>query len=255
MLKPNQLKQKLDRRQPVFGLFASIPSPVAVEMIGEADFDFVIIDTEHVMVNPETLENMIRAADAVGITPLVRVAEINAKEMLRVLDAGAQGIVVPCVEHAGEMRRIVEACKYHPLGTRSLNGGRPGAFGKHSLVDYMAMANRETVVVPMIESLVGVDNIDDILSVPGVDLVLEGAADLSRSCGIPWQTGAEPVQQALQHVQQACAHAGVPYCAIPRAEGDYETWHQRGVRAFVLGDERGIAFRALQEKMKDRIGV
>lgn len=246
MLRPNLLKQKLNRKQPAFGLFCSIPSPVAVEMIGEADFDFVIIDTEHVMVNPETVENMIRAAEAVGLTPLVRVADINPKEMLRVLDGGAQGIVVPKVENADEMRRIVSGCKYHPAGSRSLNGGRPGSFGKHSLAEYTGKANGEIMVVPMIESLAGVERINDILSVPGIDLVLEGAADLSQSCGLPWQTAGEPVQQALQRIQQACDRVGVPYCAIPRAAGDYETWRARGVRTFVFGDERGIAFRALQ---------
>lgn len=249
MLRPNLLKQKLRRKQSAFGLFCSIPSPVAVELIGEAGFDFVIIDTEHVMVNPETLENMIRAAEAVGLTPLVRVSDISLKEILRALDGGAQGIVVPRVENADEMQRIIAGCKYYPVGSRSLNGGRPGSFGKHGLAEYIAKANNEIMVVPMIESLAGVERIADILSVPGADLVLEGAADLSQSCGFPWQIAAEPVQQALQRIHQACDQVGVPYCAIPRAEGDYEAWSARGVCTFVLGDERGIAFRALQTKL------
>ena len=249
MLRPNLLKQKLRRKQPAFGLFCSIPSPVAVELIGLAGFDFVIIDTEHVMVNPETLENMIRAAEVVGITPLVRVSDIHPKEMLRALDSGAQGIVVPRVESADEMRRMIDACKYHPLGARSLNGGRPGAFGKHSLADYIAKANVEVMVVPMVESLTGVERLPDILAVPGVDLVLEGAADLSQSCGLPWHITADPVQQALQRAHQACEKAGIPYCTIPRADGDVATWRARGVHTFVLGDERGIAFRALQAKL------
>lgn len=249
MLRPNLLKQKLLGKQPAFGLFCSIPSPVAVELVGEADFDFVIIDTEHVLVNPETLEGMIRAAEALGMTPLVRVSGDDPKEILRALDGGAQGIVVPGVESAEQMGRIVAACKYHPQGSRSLNSGRPGAFGKHSLADYVRRANDEIIVVPMIESLAGAERIADILAVPGVDMVLEGAADLSQSCGLPWQIAAEPVQQALQRIHQACDRAAVPYCAIPRAEGDYAAWAARGVSTFVLGDERGIAFRALQAKL------
>jgi 4-hydroxy-2-oxoheptanedioate aldolase len=252
VLRPNLLKQKLLRKQPAFGLFCSIPSPVAIELIGVAGYDFAIIDTEHVLVNPETLENMIRTAEAVGITPLVRISgdsDICVKEILRALDGGARGIVVPSVESAEAMRRVVAACKYHPTGTRSLNGGRPGSFGKHSLADYITKANEEIMVVPMIESLAGVECIADILSVPGVDLVLEGAADLSQSCGLPWQIAAEPVQQALNKVHKACERSGIPYCAIPRADGDYAAWRERGVRTFVLGDERGIAFRALQAKL------
>lgn len=251
-MKPNQLKRKLKEGAQVFGLFCSIPAPASVELAAAAGFDFVIIDTEHVLVNPETLEHMLRTAEAVGITPLVRIARgdgSDAKEILRALDGGAQGIVAPCVESAQAMRRIVAACKYHPQGMRSLNGGRPGAFGKHSLAEYVVRANQEIMVVPMIESLAGVGNIEAILEIPGVDLVLEGAADLSQSCGMPWQISAPPVQEALLQVQHACARAGIPYCAIPRADGDYAAWRKRGVAAFVLGDERGIAFRALQAKL------
>ena len=251
MTRPNLLKQKLRRGERVFGLFCSIPAPASVELAGAAGYDFVIIDTEHTLINPETLENMLRTAEAAGITPLVRVSSAGAdpKEILRALDGGAQGIVAPCVESAAAMRHIVAACKYHPHGVRSLNAGRPGAFGKNSLAEYVVRANEEIMVVPMIESLAGVENIAAILDVPGVDLVLEGAADLSQSCGLPWQTSAAPVRQALREVQQACARAAVPYCAIPRADGDYAEWRGQGVSAFVLGDERGIAFRALQAKL------
>jgi 4-hydroxy-2-oxoheptanedioate aldolase len=250
-MRPNLLKQKLLRGETVFGLFCSIPAPASVELAGAAGFDFVIIDTEHTLVNPETLENMLRTAEAVGITPLVRISGgADAKEILRALDGGAQGIVAPCVESAAAMRQIVAACKYHPQGMRSLNAGRPGAFGKHSLAEYVVQANQEIMVVPMIESLAGVEHVAAILNVAGVDLVLEGAADLSQSCGLAWQTSAPPVQEALQKIHQACVAAAVPYCAIPRADGDYADWRDRGVSAFVLGDERGIAFRALQAKLQ-----
>lgn len=251
MIRPNLLKRKLAQGQAVFGLFCSIPAPASVELAGAAGFDFVIIDTEHTLINPETLENMLRTAEAAGITPLVRIssAAANSGEILRALDGGAQGIVAPCVESAETMRRIVAACKYQPHGMRSLNAGRPGAFGKHSLAEYVIHANQEIMVVPMIESLAGVRHIGAILEVPGVDLVLEGAADLSQSCGLAWQTAAAPVQAALREIQQACARAAIPYCAIPRADGDYAAWRSRGVSAFVLGDERGIAFRALQAKL------
>jgi 4-hydroxy-2-oxoheptanedioate aldolase len=246
MLKENRLKQKLADGLHVYGLFCSIPSPVVVEMIGCADYDFVIIDTEHVLVNPETLENMIRAAEAVGITALVRVSGPSPKEILRALDGGAQGIVVPSVESREQAELIVRACRYHPHGTRSLNGGRPGAFGKHDLVAYMEKANKEIMVVPMIESREGVERADEILSVPGIDMVLEGAADLSQSYGVPWQMRSSCVRDGLRQAQAAAMRNGVPYCAIPRAVEDIEDWLGRGVRAFVLGDERGVSFRALR---------
>lgn len=252
-MRPNLLKRKLGAGGQVFGLFCSIPAPASVELAATAGYDFVIVDTEHTLINPETLENMIRTAEALGITPLVRISSgsgADAKEILRALDGGAQGVVAPCVESAEAMRRIVAACKYHPQGMRSLNAGRPGAFGRDKLAEYVLKANEEIMVVPMIESLAGVRNIDAILDVPGVDLVLEGAADLSQSCGQPWNIHAPAVQDALRQVHQACARAGIAYCAIPRAEDDHARWRAAGVAAFVLGDERGIAFRALRATLQ-----
>ncbi|MEK3916119.1 HpcH/HpaI aldolase/citrate lyase family protein [Paenibacillus sp. FSL H7-0331] len=250
MLRVNTLKQKLVSGVPVFGLLGSIPSPVVVEMVGCAGFDFIIIDTEHVLVNPETLENMIRAAEAVGLTALVRVSEPNPKEILRALDAGALGIVVPQVETRKQAELIVRACKYGPQGTRSLNSGRAGLFGKHNLVEYIHKANEEIMVVPMIESRAGVEQAADILSVHGIDMVLEGAADLSQSYGIPWQTRAPAVKEALRLAFAAAEQYGVPYCAIPRAAEDYTEWVGLGVKAFVLGDERGVSFRALRAHLQ-----
>lgn len=249
MLRENQLKQKLNAKEKVYGIISSIPAPAAIELIAEAGFDFVIIDTEHVMVNPETLENMIRTAESYGLTPLVRVADMNGKTMLRLLDAGAQGIVLPMVEDADSLRQAVAACKYHPLGQRSLNAGRPGAFGKSSLAEYVGLANEQIMVVAMIESALGVDNIREIAAVPGLDMLLEGAADLSQSLGMPWQIQQPEVQQALHHCRQAADQARVPYCAIPRQAEDHQHLLAAGVNAFVLGDERGTAFRALQAKL------
>jgi 2-keto-3-deoxy-L-rhamnonate aldolase RhmA len=250
MLRANKLKQKLADGYPVYGLLVSIPSPLIVEMIGCADYDFIIIDTEHVQVNPETLEHMIRAAEAVDLTALVRVSEPNPKEILRVLDAGALGIVVPQVESREQAELIVRASKYAPHGNRSLNSGRAGIFGKHDLVDYIRRANEEIMVVPMIETRAGVEMATAILSVPGIDMVLEGAADLSQSYGIPWQTRAPVVKEALRQVSAAAERCGVPYCAIPRISEDHAEWVELGVKAFVLGDERGVTYRALRKHLQ-----
>jgi 4-hydroxy-2-oxoheptanedioate aldolase len=255
MLQQNTLLKKISRQQSVFGLFCSIPSPSAVEIIGEAGFDFVIIDTEHVMINPETLENMIRAAEALGLTALVRVSDLNPKQMLKILDAGAHGLVLPMIEHAEQVQQAIAACKYYPEGKRSLNAGRPGAFGRsyafgeRGLVDYMAFANQQIMIIPMIESQLGVANAQEIVSVNGVSFVLEGAADLSQSLGMPWQIENGAVQDALLHVVDTCKTLKVPYAAIPRQVSEQQYWKDLGIKIFVLGDERGIAFRALSSRL------
>ncbi|NWA64262.1 siderophore biosynthesis protein SbnG, partial [Pantoea sp. B9002] len=109
MLRTNRLKQKLATGQVVHGLISSIPSPAAIELIAEAGFDFVIIDMEHVLINPETVEHMIRTAEAYDLTPLARVADLDPKTLLRLLDGGAQGIVLPMVECPVQLAAAIAA--------------------------------------------------------------------------------------------------------------------------------------------------
>jgi 2-keto-3-deoxy-L-rhamnonate aldolase RhmA len=258
MLTTNRTRATLADGGTVYGLICSIPSPTLVEMIGCAGYDFVVIDTEHSLVDPQQLENMIRAAEAVGVTPFVRVgssgASVDAAAILRALDAGALGIVVPHVRTADDAAAAVRAARYAPEGMRSVNGGRVPGFGRIDLAEYVTLANREVMVVAMIEDAEGVEAIDGILAVPGIDLVLEGAADLSQAYGVTWQTRHPRVRGALDHVADRCAAHGVPFCAIPRAPEDHHAWVGRGVRAFVLGEERGLAARALRSHLSAHRG-
>jgi len=249
VLQTNKLKAALSEGRVVRGLLSSLPLPLIVEMIGYAGYDFVILDTEHASVNPQTLEDMIRAAECAGITPLVRVPSALPDVILRALDAGAQGIVVPHVRNRTEVERAVAACRYHPLGERGISGGRTTGFGTIDLVSYFARANREILVVPMIEDREAVEQIDTIVSVSGIDMVLEGAIDLSQSYGVPGQAQNADVQHALRQIAAACQRHRVPFCAVPRVPGQFERWRGEGVQAFLLGDDRGVSFRALKENV------
>ncbi|KQV84940.1 siderophore biosynthesis protein SbnG [Massilia sp. Root351] len=246
MLKPNRLRQKLSGGGAVHGLLNSMPCALMVEMIACAGYDFVILDTEHVCVNPETLEHMLRAAECAGLPALVRVPAGGGADITRALDAGAMGVVVPHVCTADDARAAVQASRYHPLGRRGISGGRTTGFGAIPLTDYFGQANREIMVVAMIEDAQGVENIDSILSVPGIDMVLEGAIDLSQSLGHPGLAQHPQVQAAIGRVADACRARQVPFCAIPREAGQHAAWLARGVRAFLLGDDRGVSFRALK---------
>lgn len=119
----------------------------------------------------------------------------------------------------------------------------------------MALANREIMVVAMIEDRAGVENIDAIAAVPGIDMILEDAVDLSQSLGVPGQMQHPEVQSAIRSVAAACAAHALPFCAIPRADGQHEAWCQAGVRAFLLGDDRGLSFRALKAHLGKRCGI
>ncbi|WP_227012919.1 MULTISPECIES: HpcH/HpaI aldolase/citrate lyase family protein [unclassified Pseudonocardia] len=238
------MREALASGREVYGLFVSVPSPTMVEMVAAAGFDFAILDTEHTLVDPQTLMHMIRAAEAFGIAPLVRVPEDDPGAIGRVLDAGAHGVVVPHVRGPLDARRAVRAARYAPEGMRSLAGGRIAGYGRVDLGNYVA--NARPLVVPMIEDAEAVAGIDAILAEPGIDLVLEGAADLSQSLGVTWQTRHPDVVVAVRATAAACARAGVPFCAIPRVPADHRAWRDAGVRAFVLGEDQGLTARALR---------
>ncbi|AUS08116.1 siderophore biosynthesis protein SbnG [Laceyella sacchari] len=249
----NRTKQKIARGEPVYGLFCSNPSPLTVEMIAAAGYDFVIIDMEHTLTNPETIQHMIRAAEVFEITPLVRVPERSPGAILQVLDAGAQGVVVPHVRNRADLMEAMEACYYTPKGKRSLNGGRNARFGADDLREVMERANREVMFVPMIEDKEALEHLDEILSVEGIDFVLEGAADLSGSLGVPWQTQHPEVKEALRTLHERAVHHGVPYGTIPRNKADRQVWWDKGVRVFVVGDDRGIFYRALKSQLSEYV--
>ncbi|OES44771.1 HpcH/HpaI aldolase family protein [Domibacillus iocasae] len=250
-MRKNKLKEKISRNEPVFGLFVSIPHPIMVEMIGWAAFDFVIIDYEHASTNIETIEEMIRAAELHDLTPLVRIAKVDRTDILKILDCGAQGIVIPNVQSKQEINKAIEYACYHPIGMRSLNSGRPGAFAKYSLTEYIAKANEEIMIVPMIESEAGIAESETILSSPYISFVLEGAADLSQSLGVPWETDHPSVQANLERLFDVAKRHNVPYAVVSRSPDNHQKWVGKGAAIFVLGDERGTAFRAYMEKLKN----
>jgi 4-hydroxy-2-oxoheptanedioate aldolase len=246
MLQQNQLKLKLSKGGPVYGLLNSVPSPLLIEMIGYAGYDFVILDTEHLSVNPESLENMIRAAECAGLTALIRVPNGQPEAITRALDLGAMGVVVPHVCNRTEAEQIVNACRYAPEGMRAIGGGRTTGFGTIDLPTYFKRANQEILVVVMIEDKEGVEKIEEITSVPGIDWVLEGAIDLSQSYGVSGQTQHVLIQQAIVDIAKACQRHSVTFCAIPRDPSQITHWVEQGIKAMLLGQDRGIIFRHLK---------
>lgn len=203
----NKLKADLKAGKTCYGAFVTAPCPEVVEVLAIAGFDFVIIDTEHTATGIETTVDMMRAAEAFGMTPIVRVPDDTPKAMSRYQDIGAYGVQVPMVHTADQAREIVKAMKYIPEGIRGMSGGRGTAWGR--IENYRRVSNEETLIAVMCESKESVDNIKEIVSVPGVDAVFIGAYDLSQSLGVPGQTTHEFVEEAVQKVLDACLEADI----------------------------------------------
>ena len=141
---------------------------------------------------------MILAARTVNLDVFVRVP-LNANHLvLPLLDAGVTGIVFPCIENAQQAQEAVNYCHYMPLGQRGLNSTRLNRYGMEDLASFVQHAANDTIVIVMIESLEGLEQLDEILKVEGIDIILEGAADLSQSMGMPWQSSHPKVKEKFK---------------------------------------------------------
>lgn len=212
MIQSHRLRRKLDAREPATGAIVNVHAPWFIDLLGISGFDFVMLDAEHGPITPENVEPMIRAAEQAGMSALVRVPGNVPHIILGFLDAGAQAIQVPHVQTADDARRAVSAVRYPPAGARGMSMMTRAAhhgFGP-AAAEYVEAANREIVLVPMIETMEGVENVDAILDVAGVDALFIGTGDLAASVGLPGQRNAPEVRDAIRHVLARAAARGVP---------------------------------------------
>jgi 4-hydroxy-2-oxoheptanedioate aldolase len=202
----DRLPALLRSGQRVRGIFNAIPHPAIVEMCGYAGFDFVLIDNEHGSGTLETTENMLRAARASGIVPVVRCLR---HDIPRILDMGASAVQIPMVETADEARELVQQVRYPPLGRRgSAFSPRAAGYGAFPGAAHTQRSNDGIALIVMVETPLGVRNAGEIAAVEGVDAVFVGPNDLSHAMGHGSDWKAAPVQAAIESALRAVAAAG-----------------------------------------------
>ena len=217
-MRPNTMKQKLQAGQPVFGSMITFPSAPVVEMLGFLGYDWVLIDNEHGSITVDLAEDLIRAAEFAGAAPIVRPVGNRPEIIAPFLDRGAWGVQVPHINTAEEARAAVSAVKYYPEGERGLfSRGRPADYGfSGSTPEYVAAANRNTLVCLMLEEVEAIANIPELVQVPGVDVYFIGAGDLSQSMGYPGQQTHPEVQALVEQGVRQIAAAGITAgCSCP----------------------------------------
>jgi 4-hydroxy-2-oxoheptanedioate aldolase len=232
-----RLGQKLAAGQTVVGLIQNFNSPWMVEIAAAIGFDFVLIDCEHGPVSLEGVEAMVRAADASGIAPMVRVPANLPHEILRVLDLGAAGVQVPRIESALDAAAAVRAVRYPPQGDRGLAGSvRAAGYGARGPIRaYVEQANRDVLLWAMVETAAGVAAIDQIASVAGVDAIAIGPGDLSASMGFGGDQTAPDVRAAVSYVLGRCAALSKP-ASLPGASAEQiAACKQAGARIVQVG--------------------
>ena len=250
MLKANQVKQALQRGEPVVGtMMSEVRSPGFIWLLANAGFDFVFIDMEHGTYDLATVADMIKVARLANIVPLVRVPDLLYHLVAQALDAGAMGLMLPRVETREQVEQFVSFMKYPPVGVRGATQGRGhtdyGSVGAQELVRHM---NEHTLAILQIERKVAIDNIDDLLSTPGVDVALIGPFDLAISLGAE-STGALAVREAIQKVVDAAKRNGVAsgiHIADPAVVLD---WYSRGMRMLTCNSDLGFFNAGAQQTL------
>ncbi len=212
----------------VRGVFVGIPSPALVEMCGHAGFDFVVIDNEHGPASLETTEHMIRAAKAANVAPIVRCLEAD---ILRVLDLGASGIQIPAVNTAEQAKRIVDAARYAPVGSRGAAfSTRAAGYGFFGGAAHAQASNAGVAVVVMIETPEAIRNLDAILAVPGIDAAFVGPNDLSFAMGHPANWKHPEVQEAIEATLKRVGAARVAPGIMAPVADEYRVYRGWGAR-------------------------
>lgn len=207
-MKENRVRRIWREGGVAYGAWISIPNAFSAKQIAQQGFDWVCVDMQHGWMDYSSALEMIAAIWSTDVTPFVRVPWNEQGIIGRVLDAGAMGVIIPMVNSKLEAVAAVNACYYHPLGRRSYGPTQVVALAGE---DYFSRANQEVLCVPMIESAIALDNLDEILSIPGVDAVYLGPADLSITLGLPPALDNQDIafHDAIRRVVKSCAEHGV----------------------------------------------
>lgn len=227
----SKVREKLDRGETVFGTFFKFGSAGLVELFGLAGFDFLIVDGEHSTFGHDSVEDMIRACELAGMSSIIRTQDATEASILHALDSGASGVQVPSLRDPGQVREVVSRAKYHPIGQRGWAPGcRAAGYSFFSADDYVARANRDTLVCVHVENKEMVEQVDALCEVEHLDVLFIGTGDLSQSLGHPGKAGHPDVLAAVDRVIAAGVRHGKHLGAVAGSVEQVRAYVERGVR-------------------------
>ena len=252
----NILKEKLKNGNVVFGTWMVIPSPTLAEIFGLAGMDFLVIDHEHGPFNYETSEDMVRACENVNCTPLIRVPNNSASEILRSLEIGAHGIVVPQIESQEQANFAINSMKYAPIGNRGVSAfTRASNYYGINQEHRTQILNDSTMSVLLIESVEAIKNLDEILECNEIDVIYIGTYDLSQSLGIIDDVNNTKVISIIEESVIKIRKSGVAAGILAQSIEDAKRWIDIGVQFIPYNADCGIIYDNVSSKMKQLRGI
>jgi len=249
----NQVKKALAAGQVQIGTsFGQLRSPDVARILGAAGFKWAFLDTEHGGFDLETIQDLCRAAVPTGLCPIVRVADLQYALVARALDVGAQGVLFPRVESPELLARAVSWTKFPPVGVRGF--GLTAHFVDYEKVTIPQMIehlNANTMVVLQIETKRAVEIRDELLSVPGIDAVLVGPADLSISLGVPGDFQHPLMVETMEKIRDSCIQHGIAPGTHTRTPALAKFWRERGMRFLSCQSDTGMLFEKASEVVRE----
>ena len=235
------LRQRLQQGDILLGqLLLEFFTPGIGPMLDACGLDFVIYDMEHGRCDITLLEQMIASCRGSGIVPMARVPDLHFAPLSRILDIGARGVMVPRVETSQQTEEIVSQLKYAPQGKRGVALGVAHDLYRAAGPEFFAKANEETMVIIQLESVRAFENLESIVSVPGVDVAWVGHYDLTLSMGLPGQFDHPRFLQAMDDLVAACRRHGVAPGFLPPTQDSAVHWVSKGFRMLSLGSDIGV---------------
>lgn len=239
-----KLRQKLAADLPVYGLWNTLDSASITEMAVALGLDWVVIDTEHGHLDwGEVLEH-VRATVRSDTVALVRIAELNAGLIKRVLDIGADGVIIPWIETVEQLRQAVAYAHYPPRGVRGIGGERATVWGR-CMPEHVAEAEENVLVVPIIETVKAGRNVELLCQVPGVELFQFGPADFSSTAGYAGQWEGPGVAEQLLSIKDVIRRHGKHCGVLPTSNDNLVQRREQGFRFLGLGTDAGLLLRGL----------
>jgi staphyloferrin B biosynthesis citrate synthase len=241
-------RSRLLAKDQVTGTFVKIPTTFATEVLGKIGFDFVVFDQEHAPLDAQVLDTMILAARASDIAGIVRVPNADPSSILTVLDCGASGVLVPHIDTKAKAEAIVAACRYRGGNRGFANTTRAGGYGGKTYAEHKDAQDNEIVCIAMIEDVSALDEIDDIVRVPGLDAIFIGRGDLTAALDAPTMTSDE-THKIVAPIMAAAKAVGMPIIMLCPNRPDAEKMADLGASAFMAGSDHGFLASAARDAL------
>lgn len=246
-VKTNHVKRALREGRPTAGAWLSLCSPISAEVMSRAGFDWLLVDMEHGHGDYQTLLAQLQAIEGSPVIPIVRVQWNDPAVIKRVLDIGAYGVMVPWIADRREAEAAVRATKYPPAGIRGIAGShRAGGYGRHA-AEYWKRANDEILVVLQVETPTAVAEVEEIVKLPGLDVLFIGPADLSTGLGHMGDPGHPEVRAAMERVEIAAKAHGIALGNITRSWEQARELYKRGYQFLTLCSDTSLLVQGAKD--------